>query len=301
LRRLPASPASSCWLIGESPLARPSAADRRRLGSGEGIGFTLYYATNFIFTGLSVAVAFHAGLFNIGGEGQAYLGGIGWRSWRWLDSTLPWYVTLPLAIIGAAACSARSGRSFRLAAGQARQPHRHHHHHVQLHRRDADGLSAGQGAHRSRARWRRRRAPSSTAGSCRSSDGCWTMFGAEARPSAPLNVSFLLALVAAFVRLGADLAHQARLRDAHLGQARRRRAYAGIRETRIIIIAMLISGALAGMMALNPVMGDAAPAAARFRRRRRLRRHRGGADGPQPSGRHRARGDPVRHALSGRR
>jgi len=32
--------------------------------------------------------------------------------------------------------------------------------------------------------------------------------------------------------------------------------YAGISETRIIIVAMMISGALAGMMTLNPVMGD---------------------------------------------
>ena len=32
--------------------------------------------------------------------------------------------------------------------------------------------------------------------------------------------------------------------------------YAGISETRIIIITMMISGALAGMMALNPIMGD---------------------------------------------
>jgi simple sugar transport system permease protein len=46
-------------------------------GYQEGIGYTLYYATNFIFTGLAVAVAFHAGLFNIGGEGQAYIGGLG--------------------------------------------------------------------------------------------------------------------------------------------------------------------------------------------------------------------------------
>ena len=35
---------------------------------GESIGFTLYYATNFIFTGLCVSMAFHCGLFNIGGE-----------------------------------------------------------------------------------------------------------------------------------------------------------------------------------------------------------------------------------------
>ena len=48
----------------------PSATARR-------IGYTLYYATNFIFTGLAVAVAFHGGLFNIGAEGQAYIGGLG--------------------------------------------------------------------------------------------------------------------------------------------------------------------------------------------------------------------------------
>ena len=41
------------------------------------LGYTLYYATNFIFTGLAVAVAFQAGLFNIGGEGQATLAGLG--------------------------------------------------------------------------------------------------------------------------------------------------------------------------------------------------------------------------------
>src|SRR5690349_25048499 len=41
------------------------------------ISYTLYYATDFIFTGLSVAVAFHAGLFNIGGERQGYFAGLG--------------------------------------------------------------------------------------------------------------------------------------------------------------------------------------------------------------------------------
>jgi len=40
-------------------------------GSAEAIGYTLYYATSFAFTGLAVAVTFHAGLFNIGAEGQA--------------------------------------------------------------------------------------------------------------------------------------------------------------------------------------------------------------------------------------
>src|SRR3546814_6755079 len=46
-------------------------------GTAENAGYTLYYATNIVFTGLAVAVAFHCGLFNIGGEGQAYVAGLG--------------------------------------------------------------------------------------------------------------------------------------------------------------------------------------------------------------------------------
>ena len=65
------------WIIGENPWEALKLMLEGALGSGEGIGFTLFYATNFIFTGLSVAVAYHAGLFNIGSEGQAYLGGLG--------------------------------------------------------------------------------------------------------------------------------------------------------------------------------------------------------------------------------
>ena len=63
--------------IGENPLLALRFMLTGALGDSEGIGYTLYYATNFIFTGLAVALAFHAGLFNIGGEGQAYIGGLG--------------------------------------------------------------------------------------------------------------------------------------------------------------------------------------------------------------------------------
>ena len=63
--------------MGENPLPRAPLLVAGAFGDGEAVGYTLYYATNFIFTGLAVAVAFHAGLFNIGGEGQAYLGGLG--------------------------------------------------------------------------------------------------------------------------------------------------------------------------------------------------------------------------------
>ena len=64
-------------LIGENPFEALRLLVRGAVGYPEAIGYTLYYTTNFVFTGLAVAIAFHCGLFNIGGEGQAYLGGLG--------------------------------------------------------------------------------------------------------------------------------------------------------------------------------------------------------------------------------
>ena len=63
--------------IGENPIEALKIMVQGAVGTSAGWGYTLYYATNFIFTGLGVAVAFHARLFNIGGEGQAALGGLG--------------------------------------------------------------------------------------------------------------------------------------------------------------------------------------------------------------------------------
>jgi simple sugar transport system permease protein len=63
--------------IGLDPMQVLALLIKGAFGTRSGLGYTLYYATTFIFTGLAVAVAFHAGLFNIGGEGQAMLGGLG--------------------------------------------------------------------------------------------------------------------------------------------------------------------------------------------------------------------------------
>lgn len=93
--------------IGENPLEAVAIMVRGAFGYEEGIGYTLYYATNFIFTGLAVSVAFHAGLFNIGGEGQAYIGGLGvGLVMLAFDSVLPFAILAPLGIIAAAAFGA---------------------------------------------------------------------------------------------------------------------------------------------------------------------------------------------------
>ncbi len=87
------------YLIGENPFEAMKIMLYGAFGYDEAIGYTLYYATNFIFTGLAVAVAFHAALFNIGGEGQAYIGGLGVAILLLaLDQYLPFWALLPLAI-----------------------------------------------------------------------------------------------------------------------------------------------------------------------------------------------------------
>jgi simple sugar transport system permease protein len=89
-------------ILGESPVAAFKLMASGALGTQEGIGYTLYYATNFIFTGLAVAVAYHAGLFNIGAEGQAYIGGLGTGVvCLWLDAW-PFWAVLPLAVLAGA-------------------------------------------------------------------------------------------------------------------------------------------------------------------------------------------------------
>lgn len=89
-------------ILGENPLEAVRLLLFGAFGYEEAVGYTLYYTTNFIFTGLAVAIAFHCGLFNIGGEGQAYVGGLGVALVCLYLGFLPFVLVLPLAILGAA-------------------------------------------------------------------------------------------------------------------------------------------------------------------------------------------------------
>jgi len=242
-------------LVGENPFRAAMILIDGALGRGQNIAYTLYYATSFIFTGLAVAVAFHCSLFNIGGEGQAYVGGLGVALVALaFDNILPWWLTFPLAIAGAAVFGA--AWAFIPAYFQAKRGS-----HIVIttimfnfiaaslmvyllvNVLKPAGLQAPQtrtfaeGAHLPKLNF------------------MLEWFGFTIR-SAPFNLSFLLALLSAFgvwvLIWRTKLGYEIRMRG-HSPKAAR---YAGVSETRIIIITMLISGALAGMMALNPVLGD---------------------------------------------
>jgi general nucleoside transport system permease protein len=75
-------------------------------GSVYGLSETLVKATPLLLAGLGVGVAFRAGVWNIGAEGQLYMGAIG-GTWLALTcSGLPTPLLLPLMIVAASAAGA---------------------------------------------------------------------------------------------------------------------------------------------------------------------------------------------------
>lgn len=89
--------------IGENPIRAVQILLYGAFGYGEGIGYTLHFATNFVFTGLAVAIAAHAGLFNIGGEGQAYIAGLGAIVVALALDHTHWLLVWPAALLASAA------------------------------------------------------------------------------------------------------------------------------------------------------------------------------------------------------
>ncbi len=63
-------------IIGNNPVEIYSKLLSETLGNFYGIGQVLFKATPLMFTGLSAAIAFRAGIFNIGAEGQLTLGSL---------------------------------------------------------------------------------------------------------------------------------------------------------------------------------------------------------------------------------
>jgi len=87
------------WASGYDPRAAFIALFEGSFGSPKAIGDTLLKATPLILTGLAVAYGFRAGLFNIGAEGQLFLGGLA-ATWLGLSlAGLPWFLLIPLMLL----------------------------------------------------------------------------------------------------------------------------------------------------------------------------------------------------------
>jgi simple sugar transport system permease protein len=239
--------------IGENPVEAMRILIWGSLGSSYGIGFTLFYATTFVFTGLAFAIAFHSGLFNIGGEGQAILGGIG-VTLVCLAAPWPhWALALPFAILG----GGLFGGAWAFIPGylQAKRGS-----HVVITTIMFNFIASALVVY---LLVNTLKVPGEMAPETRNfAEGTelpfiHEMLNAVGIPMSrtPMNFSSILALLAAFLtwvliwrtRLGYEMRA--------FGHSEPAAVYAGIDPVRITVIAMVLSGAMAGLMALNVVMG----------------------------------------------
>lgn len=87
-------------LYGQSPLAVYRLLFAGTWGSSYGLGQVLFKTTPLLFTGLAVAVALRAGLFNVGGEGQLITGALCTAlCGAGLPEGTPGFVAIPLALL----------------------------------------------------------------------------------------------------------------------------------------------------------------------------------------------------------
>lgn len=241
--------------IGENPIEAFNLMVDGALKRSDGWGFTLYYTTNYIFTGLAVAVAFHARLFNIGGEGQAMLGGVGvalaclyipWPHWT-------------VALIGTSLFAAAFGAAWAYVPAilQAKRGS-----HIVITTIMFNYIAFSVLAYllvevlRPAGSMDPASATFPEVTHLPSFHDMFAPEGSRLFRSAPANVSFFLALAACVgvwlliwrTRLGYEIRS--------FGHSETAAKYAGISPVKITVIAMLISGGLAGMMAINTTMGE---------------------------------------------
>ena len=242
--------------IGESPSEALSLMVQGTLLRSAGWGYMLYYTTNFIFTGLAVSVAFHASLFNIGGEGQAMMGGLGVSL---VCLFIPW-PHWSLAIVGASVGAAVFGMIW---AGLPAYLQAKRGSHIVITTIMFNFIAAGVlnfflvGALKPKGSMDPATANFPASTHLPTFEDMAQLVGFEKMfRSAPANVSFFIALLACvavwYLIWRSPLGYEIRA----LGKSGPAARYAGIGSVKIIMITMMISGALCGLMAINTTQGE---------------------------------------------
>jgi len=236
--------------VGDSPLATYQLLIGSAFTWPDGIGYTLFYATPLIFTGLAVSVAFRCGLLNIGAEGQLYVASF---VTAWVGITfagLPALLLVPLCCLAAVLAGGVWGGipgvlKARFGAHEvittimmnfiaiALASYFTQYHYKAPGDAILETVPIGPGAHIARL----------------------GKFVPGLPERIPLNLSFLLALVTCLLvylflwrtRWGYEI----RATGASPAAAQ----YGGIATGRQIVLAMALSGALAGMVGINEVLG----------------------------------------------
>ena len=250
-------------IIGENPIEVYKMMFGFAIGNWDGLGNVLFRAPPLIFTGLTVAFAFRCGLFNIGGEGQVYVGSFLAAYVGFTFTNLPGIIILPLTIAAAAA----GGAFWASIPGFLKAKTGVHEVIVTImmnwiaasltfffalmYKAPATEAMKAAGVkqmipHTSQIVPAARLPRLSTV---------LEFLNISFTSHNPLNVSFFIAILAAilvyYILWKTNLGYEIRA----VGHNPTASEYAGINIARNIILAMVISGALAGLVGTNEVMG----------------------------------------------
>ena len=240
--------------IGENPFAVFAILLRGAFGSADGVALVLSNACPLIFAGLAVAFAFRAGLFNIGGEGQLYIGSLACAIAGLALDGAPAVLAIPAALAAAAAGGALWAAlpgylKARLGVHEVINTIMMNFIAIALSSylvvnvfREA-GQMTPQTPRIAEAARLPRLAPALQA------------IGIPVHSANPLNASLIVALVAVlaawFILYRTRLGYEIRA----VGENPKAAEYAGINVRAITVAAMSLSGVFAGLVASNEVMG----------------------------------------------
>jgi simple sugar transport system permease protein len=217
-------------------------------------GYTLFQTTPLIFTGLAVALAFKCGLLNIGAEGQLYVGAFA-AAWVGITFTkFPGFVLIPMAMIAAMGAGALWGAipgALKARFGS----------HEVINTIMMNFIAVGLVSYLTQRFYKEpgdpimQTAPIADQAHVARFSTILAPFGVDFPHRIPLNVSFLLALLAAFLvwvflwrtKWGYEV------RAVGLNPAAAE--YGGVSVRKQIVLTMALSGALAGMVGVNDVLG----------------------------------------------
>lgn len=247
-------------LIGDDPFETYKLLIGSALSWPDGIGYTLFYATPLVFTGLAVAVAFRCGLLNIGAEGQLYIAAFATAWVGFTFANLPAWVLVPLACFTAVL----SGATWGAIPGVLKA--RFGSHEV-INTIMMNFIAVAIASYFTQYHYKNEGDPIMQTKLIGLVDPARNLNGENAHiprlgqfipafpERIPLNIAFILALLACvlvYVLLWrTKWGYEIRATGANPSAAE----YGGISTGKQIVLAMAVSGALAGMVAINEVLG----------------------------------------------
>ena len=234
-------------VAGESPWHVLMILLKSAFGSPYDIGMTLFYATPLIFTGLSVSVAFQAGLFNIGAEGQLTLGALAAAAVGALFPGVAW----PLAPLLAGLAAFTAGAAWGAIPGWLRA--RRGSHEV-INTIMLNFVAAGLASYVTLYLLKN---PESQNPETRTIGAGYVISSISAFGDAHVSTALFLGLITAFVCWVFLWKTVRGFELRAVGQGEDAAQTAGIDAARVRILAMALAGGLAGLVGVGEVLGNA--------------------------------------------